>query len=361
MLLSIQISLVVCTLALQACSYDLDIDLNQPASPAEDSPTAEMIRTTDRVDDTIKKVSLPQSIPRMKEQRLLQNFRQRQRYHETKKDPKKYEAILKQRRDYKKSRYSNLDERKNNERKAFSSYMQRKLEEDPNFQRTDRRKDLRKRVREGIATKEDLQMYDELKAKHAAGQRASAKPCSVKCVSPPHSPQPIAGDVDRDFLDPLLETDISHSLIPSPIRAEAHQSPQLPSQQPAPSHTNPTASLSKATNIDIRKIPKASGKRKLTLEEKKERHALKQRIYRQNVQKDPMKHEAQKEKTKVRYQKWWQNLPTERADEIRERNMHTARAYRQRVAKATPPKTAKKSKRTKKDPSQQFPKDGGSV
>lgn len=169
----------------------------------------------------------------------------------------------------------------------------------------------------------------------------------ANCVSPPNSPQPIAGDVDWDSLDPLLDTSISHSLIHSPAPLDTQQGHQSLSQEHATFHIDPKASLSRATNIDMRKIPKSSGKGRMTSEEKKVRHALKQRIYRQRVKKDPIKEEAQKEKAKVRYKKWWTNLPIERADEIRERNMHTARAYRQRVAQVTPP--PKKRKRTKED------------
>lgn len=76
--------------------------------------------------------------------------------------------------------YKNIDQSKKKElratkRKVQAAYKERKLEKDPNFKPYDRRKELRKRVREGNATVEDLQQYEELKARHAAGQRVSAK------------------------------------------------------------------------------------------------------------------------------------------------------------------------------------------
>ncbi|PWN31627.1 uncharacterized protein FA14DRAFT_158439 [Meira miltonrushii] len=180
MLLSIQVSLVVYTLALQVYSYGLDIDLNQPASPAEEPTTAEMMKSTDQRNYTIIKVSQPPKKQKTKEQRLSKKIRQKNWYNKLKKDPKKYEVFLKQKADYRKNWYSNFDESRKKEfraekRKGQLAYKQRKLEKDPNFKPFDRRKELRKRVREGTATKEDLQQYDELKAKHAAGQRASAQ------------------------------------------------------------------------------------------------------------------------------------------------------------------------------------------
>ena len=168
----------------------------------------------------------------------------------------------------------------------------------------------------------------------------------IFCVTPPHSPahspphQPSAADFDWDFLEPLSDVDIGHSLIESPVRSHTEQisrSHEIVKSQDNPRNVPPFQSV----QVDIRKIPKSSGKVKMTVEEKRERHKLKQRAYRQRIKNNPVEHKVQKEKTKARYKKWWSNLPKERLDEIRERNMYSGRDYRMRVLGSTPRKERK--------------------
>lgn len=51
--------------------------------------------------------------------------------------------------------------------------MKRRLEKDPTYKRTDARNDLRKRVRDGIATEEDMKKYHELGIKNRASKEKS--------------------------------------------------------------------------------------------------------------------------------------------------------------------------------------------
>lgn len=185
-------------------------------------------------------------------------------------------------------------------------------------------------------------------------------------VTPPHSPSHSVHDFDWDFLDPLSEADIGHSLIQSPNRISTQeQSQQSRSQEHVHIQQSSKESLVKSVHVDMRKITKEGRKSKMTEEEKKERHKIKQRMYRERIKLNPVKHQIQKDKTKKRYQKWYKNLPIERVDEIRERNLHTARDYRRRMAIKSPTTKRKRSKKDNHDPQSHSdntqPKKGGNT
>lgn len=101
-------------------------------------------------------------------------------YDNIKKHPERYAKYLKVRRANKVKKFHSLNESQKNEiriqkAKEQKEYIQRKQEKDPKFEQHFRTKVLREQVYKGIATKEDLEKYEDLKMKQAIRSRESRK------------------------------------------------------------------------------------------------------------------------------------------------------------------------------------------
>lgn len=139
----------------QPAQVFLDFDLNQPVSP--ESPN-EVVGQAERGGETIKATNTKTKTRYETHKRYLKLLKTR---------PEKYDHYLTNKRATKKVWFENLnDEAKKRHREKSAlrhkKWLKGKREKDPTFRLPDKVGELRKRLREGVGTKEDFEKHKAL-------------------------------------------------------------------------------------------------------------------------------------------------------------------------------------------------------
>lgn len=170
------------------CSVQLDIDLNQPLEHIEEPMSAPMVQTG-------QKRIIPEKFRTAKPKRRRDKLKL-SKYRKTfmaklKEKPQNYEDYKTKKREKAKEKYNNLskgerEEELSKKRVRYHRLMKHRKEQDPNYRKTDSRSELRKRIREGKPSEEDVRKYAELVQKDRIRYKVHSQAASNSAKKQPH-------------------------------------------------------------------------------------------------------------------------------------------------------------------------------
>lgn len=159
----------------KSASHVIDFDLNQPAEQDEEIITTLMVGTVPNnsvVQTAGSDVTQQQSSKKQKTIKDREKTRMNNRRHveNLRLHPKSFAEFKARRNQIAKARFESLSKIDQEEFRAkesirYKEYIKLKKALNPNFQKIDNRKELRKKIKEGNPTKEELRQFEELKAK----------------------------------------------------------------------------------------------------------------------------------------------------------------------------------------------------